>query len=250
MFQTHLNMRFLLIDNSNTRTKFTIGTRDGLECWLGQVATKEVSPTVLDKMLIDQQFDAVMLCSVVPEKAAIIAQYFSEVPFHQLDYKTEMGIHIDYPKPEQIGADRLANAAGVHALYGSPAIVIDLGTAVTFDAIGANATYLGGVIAPGLASMTDNLSKRTALLPKIELAEPANAIGKSTSEAMLVGAVFGYRGLIKEIIQKISSEMAEKPIIVATGGDAELIAEGLPEIDHVSPTLTLEGVRRAALLQF
>ena len=104
-----------------------------------------------------------------------------------------MGVHIDYPKPEQIGADRLANAAGVHTLYGSPAIVIDLGTAVTFDAVAANATYLGGVIAPGLASMTNNLAKRTALLPKIELTEPANAIGKSTTEAMLVGAIFVYR---------------------------------------------------------
>lgn len=243
-------MRFLLIDNSNTRTKFTIGTADGLDNWLARVPTKEISPTALDKTLAGQQFDAVMLCSVVPEKAAIMAQYFSELPFHQLSYKTEMGIQIDYPKPEQIGADRLANAAGVHALYDSPAIVIDLGTAVTFDAIGANATYLGGVIAPGLASMTDNLAKRTALLPKIELTEPANAIGKSTTEAMLVGAVFGYRGLIKEIIQKISSEMTSPPIIVATGGDAELIAQGLPEIDHVSPTLTLEGIRIAASLQF
>ena len=243
-------MRFLLIDNSNTRTKFTFGNADGLENWLARVPTKEISPTVLAKTLAGQSFDAVMLCSVVPEKAAIMAEYFSSVPFHQLSYKTKMGVLIDYPKPEQIGADRLANAAGVHSLYGSPAIVIDLGTAVTFDAIGANATHLGGVIAPGLASMTDNLAKRTALLQKIELTEPANAIGKSTTEAMLVGAVFGYRGLIKEIIKKISSEMDGDPVIVATGGDAELIAHGLPEIDHVCPTLTLEGIRIAASLQF
>jgi type III pantothenate kinase len=243
-------MRFLLIDNSNTRTKFTIGTADGLDSWIAQVPTKEISPTVLDKTLSGQQFDAVMLSSVVPEKSAIMAQYFSEVPFHQLGHRTKMGIKIDYPKPEQIGADRLANAAGVHSLFGSPAIVIDLGTAVTFDAIDADATYLGGVIAPGLASMTDNLAKRTALLPKIELTEPANAIGKSTTEAMLVGAIFGYRGLIKEIVKKISSEMPTKPIIVATGGDAKLIAQGLPEIDHVSPTLTLEGIRIAASLHF
>ena len=245
-----MNMRFLLIDNSNTRTKFTIANSDGLESWLARVPTKAISPTELDKTLAGQSFDAVMLCSVVPEKAAIMAEYFSSTPFHQLSHRTKMGVHIDYPKPEQIGADRLANAAGVHALYGSPAIVIDLGTAVTFDAVGANATYLGGAIAPGLASMTNNLAKRTALLPKIELTEPANAIGKSTTEAMLVGAIFGYRGLIKEIIRKISAEMTEKPVIVATGGDAELIAQGLPEIDHVSPTLTLEGIRIAASLQF
>lgn len=227
-----------------------MGTADGLDSWIARVPTQEISPTVLDDTLEGQQFDAVMLCSVVPEKAAIMTHYFNNIPFHQLDYKTSMGIQINYPKPAQIGADRLANAAGVHTLYGSPAIVIDLGTAVTFDAVGAHATYLGGVIAPGLASMTNNLSKRTALLPKIELAEPANTIGKSTTEAMLVGAVFGYRGLIKEIIQKLSKEMPEKPIVVVTGGDAELIAAGVPEIDHVSPTLTLEGIRIAATLQF
>ncbi|MEO1856102.1 MAG: type III pantothenate kinase [Rubritalea sp.] len=243
-------MRHLLIDNSNTRTKFTIGNADGLSNWLTRVATKEICPIVLDQILADQSFDAVMLCSVVPEKAALMAEYFSSLPFHQLGYQTNMGIHIDYPKPEQIGADRLANAAGVHHLHGCPAIVIDFGTAVTFDAVGPNATYLGGVIAPGLASMTENLAKRTALLPKIELSEPANAIGKSTTEAMLAGAIFGYRGLIKEIIHKVSAEMTEKPIIVATGGDAELIARGLPEIDHVSPTLTLEGIRITASLQF
>lgn len=243
-------MRYLLIDNSNTRTKFTIGTADGLEPWLVRVPTSEISPALLDKTLAGQQFDAVMLCSVVPEKAAIMAAYFSDYPFKQLSCHSELGIQIDYPKPEQIGADRLANAVGVQALFSSPAIVIDFGTAVTFDVIGPNATYLGGVIAPGLASMTDYLSRSTALLPKITLTEPASAIGKSTTEAMHVGAVFGYRGLIKEIIQNISSEMEQTPIIVATGGDAQLIADKLPEIAHVSPTLTLEGIRIAALLQF
>lgn len=243
-------MRYLLIDNSNTRTKFTIGTADGLEPWLERVPTSEISPSVLDTTLAGQQFDAVMLCSVVPEKAAIMAAYFSDKPFQQLSCHSKLGIRIDYPKPEQIGADRLANAVGVQALFSCPAIVIDFGTAVTFDVIGANATYLGGVIAPGLASMTDYLSRRTALLPKITLTEPESAIGKSTIEAMHVGAVFGYRGLIKEIIQNISAEMDQTPVIVATGGDAQLIADKLPEIAHVSPTLTLEGIRIAALLQF
>ena len=243
-------MRYLLIDNSNTRTKFTIGTADGLEPWLMRVPTSEISPATLDEALVGQKFDAVMLCSVVPEKAAIMASYFGETPFKQLTCKSKLGIHIDYPKPEQIGADRLANAVGVHALFSSPAIVIDFGTAVTFDVIGADATYLGGVIAPGLASMTDYLSRRTALLPKITLSEPTSAIGKSTTEAMHVGAVFGYRGLIKEIISNISAEMNDTPIVVATGGDAELIADKLPEIAHVSPTLTLEGIRIAATLQF
>lgn len=243
-------MRYLLIDNSNTRTKFTIGTATELEAWLVRVPTAELSHQLLDSILLEKKFDAVMLCSVVPQKAELMAEYFSDYPFHQLSHVTEMGIRIDYPKPEQIGADRLANSVGVHYLYGSPAIVIDFGTAVTFDAVGANATYLGGVIAPGLAAMTDYLSRRTALLPKIELSEPSQAIGKSTTQAMHAGAVFGYRGLVREIIQQISSEMPDKPIIVATGGDAELISRELPEIQHFSPTLTLEGIRLAAAQHF
>lgn len=243
-------MRFLLIDNSNTRTKFTIGTSDALEAWIERVNTSDISETILEQTLAGQKFDAVLLCSVVPEKAEIMERFFSGIPFKRLTHQSELGIQIDYPNPEQIGADRLANAVGVHALYGSPAIVIDFGTAVTFDVVGENATYLGGVISPGLASMTDNLAKRTALLPTIELTEPRSAIGKSTTEAMQAGAMFGYRGMIKEIIHRLKAEMAGNPVVVATGGDAELISKGMDEIDHVCPALTLEGIRIAATQQF
>jgi type III pantothenate kinase len=243
-------MPYLLIDNSNTRTKFALGTAEKLGEVVSILPTAEISSETLSEALGGTHFDAVLLCSVVPEKAAIMSDYFSGIPFHQLTCDSKLGIQIDYPNPSQIGADRLANAIGVHALFSSPAIVIDFGTAVTFDTIGRDATYLGGVIAPGLASMTENLAKRTALLPKIELCEPERAIGKSTTEAMLAGAVYGYRGLIKEIIHKLSDEMHTQPVVVATGGDAELIARGLPEINHVSPTLTLEGIRIAATLQF
>lgn len=243
-------MRYLLIDNSNTRTKFTLSTADHLETWHEVVPTADLSEGVLDTILQGVNFEAIVLCSVVPSMARLMAHYFAPLPFHQLSHLSKLNIQIDYPQPEQIGADRLANAIGVNAIYGSPAIVIDFGTAVTFDVVGENASYLGGVIAPGLASMTQNLAKRTALLPQIELSEPHRAIGKSTTEAMLAGAVFGYRGLIKEIISKLTSEMGTTPVVVATGGDAELIARGLPEIEHVLPTLTLEGIRIAAPQQF
>ncbi|MFD2160072.1 type III pantothenate kinase [Rubritalea tangerina] len=243
-------MRYLLIDNSNTRTKLSFGSRDSIESWHEVIPTVELSEQRLNQALNGQLYDAVMLCSVVPQKAELMERYFSQSPFHNLCHTSKLGIAINYPHPQQIGADRLANAVGVNALYQTPAIVIDFGTAVTFDAVGADATYLGGVIAPGLASMTQNLAKRTALLPQIELSEPKHAIGKSTTEAMLAGAVYGYRGLIKEIISKLSDEMQCTPTVVATGGDAALIAKGLPEINHVSPTLTLEGIRIAATLQF
>ena len=142
------------------------------------------------------------------------------------------------PTPKSIGADRLANAAAVAALYGCPAIVVDFGTAVTFDIVSARRNYIGGVIAPGLEAMTNFLYQRTALLPKLSLKEPRRAIGRSTIEAMLSGAVFGYRGLVREILARIRAEQfpRRKLHVVATGGYARLIAAQLPEIDGGSST--------------
>ena len=152
--------------------------------------------------------------------------------------------------PTRIGADRLANAVAVAALYGWPAIVVDFGTAVTFDIISEQKNYIGGVIAPGLEAMTNFLYQRTALLPKLSLKEPRRTIGKSTIEAMLSGAVFGYRGLVREILGRIKAEQfpCKKVYIVATGGYAQLIAGRLPEIGVIRPHLTLEGLRIVANL--
>ena len=157
---------------------------------------------------------------------------------------------IDYPFPNQIGADRLANAAGVLTRHGAPAIVIDFGTAVTFDVISDQPAYCGGVIAPGLGAMSGYLPQKTALLPAIELIEPDSAIGKSTTHAMQAGAVFGYRGLVKEIILRIRAELSGNPKIIATGGDAALISRGVPEIDTVDPDITLDGLRQVAARVF
>src|SRR5213082_4202717 len=123
-----------------------------------------------------------------------------------LNSTVKLGVGVDYPNPKSIGADRLANAAAVAALYGSPAIVVDFGTAVTFDIVSAQRKYIGGVIAPGLEAMTNFLFQRTALLPKLSLKEPRRAIGRSTIDAMLSGAVFGYRGLVREILARIQAE--------------------------------------------
>jgi type III pantothenate kinase len=167
-----------------------------------------------------------------------------------LDSKLDLGVGIDYPKPRSIGADRLANAAAVAELYGFPAVVVDFGTAVTFDVISERRAYVGGVIAPGLEAMTNFLYQRTALLPKISLKEPRRAVGKSTIEAMLSGALFGYRGLVREILARIKAEQfgQKKLYVIATGGYAHLIAAGLPEIGVVRPHLTLEGLRIVANL--
>jgi type III pantothenate kinase len=240
-------MAWLLIDNSNTRTKFALGDADRLLPWRGVLGTSEISGETLDALLKDVSYDAVLIGSVVPSKREILRDFFlNRCPVHLLDHTSPLGIEIDYPLPAQIGADRLANAVGVFHRHGAPAIVIDFGTAVTFDIVSGKPAYCGGVIAPGLGAMSGYLSRKTALLPEIELIEPVSAIGKSTTHAMQAGAVFGYRGLVKEILARISDELPHQPKVVATGGDAALIARGVPEIEVVDPDLTLDGLRQVA----
>ena len=192
----------------------------------------------------------VAVCSVVPKKNDLVRKVAKGTKILWLTPSIKLGVGIDYPNPKGIGADRLANAAAVAALYGCPAIVVDFGTAVTFDIISAQRKYIGGVIAPGLESMTNFLYQRTALLPKLSLKEPRSAVGKSTIEAMRSGAVIGYRGLVREILARIKSERfsGRKVHVIATGGYADLIGKRLGEIDSVHPNLTLEGLRIVANL--
>lgn len=240
-------MKLLLIDNSNTRTKFALSEPGGGLVESFWIPTAEISQEHLNGALAELKFEASLVCSVVPEKREIIEQAVSaHGEVHRLTHQSPLGLGIDYPNPANIGADRLANAVGVTDRHGAPAIVIDFGTAVTFDVISSEPAYAGGVIAPGLGAMSDYLGRKTALLPQIELDEPATAIGKSTQAAMQAGAVIGYRGLVREILQALRSEMAGPVKAIATGGDAALIAEGVSEIDAVDPELTLHGLELVA----
>lgn len=244
-------MAWLLIDNSNTRTKFALGDAEGLRAWRGVLATADISNESVAAMTGGLAYAAVIVCSVVPAKAAVLKGFFEpRCPLHFISHASPLGMGIDYPLPAQIGGDRLANAAGVLTRHGAPAIVIDFGTAVTFDVISDQPAYCGGVIAPGLGAIAGYLPQKTALLPAIELEEPASAIGKSTVHAMQAGAVFGYRGLVKEIIAQIRRELPGRPKIIATGGDAALIARGVPDIEVVDPDLTLDGLRQVAARVF
>jgi type III pantothenate kinase len=244
-------MAWLLVDNSNTRTKFALGDAEELGAWRRVLPTAEVSLESLAEVMRGVEYSAVIICSVVPDKAAVLKEFFeTRCPVHFLGHESPLGLGIDYPLPLQIGADRLANAAGVLSRHGAPAIIIDFGTAVTFDVISSEPAYCGGAIAPGLGAMSAYLPGKTALLPVIELEEPASAIGKSTVQAMLAGAVFGYRGLVKEIITRIRLELGGTPKIIATGGDAALIARGVMEIDAVDPDITLDGLRQVAARVF
>jgi type III pantothenate kinase len=193
------------------------------------------------------QLDGVALCSVVPKATPLVRRFalrqLKLAPL-ELTAKTVRGVGIDYPKPETIGADRLANSIAVKHHFGAPTVVVDFGTAVTFDVVNRDGNYTGGIIAPGLAAMTDYLHEKTALLPKVKIREPKAVVGKSTHEAMLVGTVYGYRALIRGLLAELKRELKSRRLpVVATGSYAELIAEKTPEITAIEPSLTLEGLR-------
>lgn len=241
---------FLLIDNSNSFTKFALSSRGQLGA-VRRMRTANLDRETLQGVLRGWRFDRIVLCSVVPKKAAVIHRSLKKFPLHSVSHRSRIGVGIEYPKPQRIGADRLANAAGVAAFHGAPSVVVDFGTAVTFDILSGEGNYIGGVIAPGLEAMTDYLHQRTALLPKISLLEPPGPIGKSTRHAMLAGAVYGYRGLVREILAEIRKALGVRRLkVVATGGYAELIASGVKEIAQVHENLTLEGARLIGCLNF
>jgi type III pantothenate kinase len=236
---------YLLIDISNSYAKFAFASKERLAA-PERVATRELSSNLVARFLRKRRVAKVVVSSVVPAKNSVISKAaHSKAKVVWLNWKLNLGVAIDYPKPQSIGADRLANVAGVAELCGCPAVVVDFGTAVTFDVVSERRTYIGGVIAPGLAAMTNFLYEHTALLPKLSMKEPQRTVGKSTIEAMRVGAVFGYRGLVREILAGIRSEQfqGKNVVVVATGGYARLIADKVPEIGVVLPHLTLEGLR-------
>lgn len=239
---------YLLIDVSNSFTKLALATPKAIGRPV-RIPTAKLSSARLKRHLRGKQIGHIVACSVVPRKNAELERGAGATKILWLTPRLDLGVTIDFPHPNAIGADRLANAAAVTKLYGAPAIVVDFGTAVTFDIISSAKAYIGGVIAPGLEAMTNFLYQRTALLPRISLHEPRSAIGKSTREAMMAGAVFGYRGLVNEIIAQIKRApefRRANPRIVATGGYAKLIARRVPAIDVVHPNLTLEGLRLVA----
>ena len=241
---------FLLVDISNTFTKIARATREKCgQFW--RIPTAKLGRLTLKRALGGFSPRSVVVASVVPSKNDEVADALG-CPICWVGHGIELGVGIDYPNPSTIGADRLANAAGCAALYGVPAIVVDFGTAVTFDVISEAKEYVGGVIAPGLGVMTTYLHSRTALLPLISLREPGRAVGKSTRAAMVSGAVHGYRGLVAEIIRQIKLEQFadQKPRIVATGGDSTLIGKGVSLFDRINPHLTMEGLRVIGCLNF
>jgi type III pantothenate kinase len=240
----------LLFDIGNTHTHVGLAN-DRRVVKQTNVPTREWfggnAKTLVTKFVGAKKIDGAVLCSVVPRATPLVRKFVSafwKLDVLELSPKTLRGVGIDYPKPNSIGPDRLANAVAAKFHFGAPVVVVDFGTAVTFDVVNAKGNYTGGIIAPGLAAMTDYLHEKTALLPKIKIREVKAVVGKNTEQAMLIGAVHGYRGLVRELIGQLKQELKmEKLPVVATGGYAKLIASKLSEISAVRADLTLEGLR-------
>ncbi len=186
------------------------------------------------------------ISSVVPpitDTYRELASYYLGIEPLIVDSSTPTGLTITYSRPHELGADRIVNAVAAHALYNSGVIVVDYGTATTFDCVSDRGDYMGGAIAPGLASATEALASRTAMLPRISLREPpSQAIGRDTVSAMRSGLLFGFAGMTQGILERICQEYPSKPRIIATGGLAPALAPLCESIEEVVPDLTLEGL--------
>ena len=193
----------------------------------------------------DQPGGAIVASVVPPLNATMqqmIKEYFGVEPlFVEPGIKTGLSIHTE--NPLEVGADRIANAVAAFNLYGGPTIVVDFGTATTFDLVSGKAEYLGGVIAPGLTISSDALFARTARLPRVEIRRPANLIGTNTVASMQSGIYFGYLGLIDGILQRMQEEVTGLKTVVATGGLASLLIDDSAHIETVDAELTLKGMK-------
>jgi type III pantothenate kinase len=250
-----LRTKFLLIDISNTFTKIALSSPKKVGT-IHRIATSELTATRLHALISKWSFTHAVVASVVPVRNSVITKVIKKtlrIPLLWVDTDIDLGIGVDYPDPRRIGADRLANSVACAELYGTPGVVVDFGTAVTFDIISAEKNYVGGVIAPGMAAFTEYLPRKTALLPHVVLKEPHSVLGKSTVEALCSGAVIGYRGLVREILARICQEVFPKnctPKLIATGGDAKLVGGRLSLFDAINQKLTLEGLRLIAVRNF
>ena len=193
-----------------------------------------------------EQIKACVISSVVPALTPVfreLSQRYWEIEPLVVGVNIELGLRVLTDNPHEVGADRIVNSVAAKALYGAPAIVIDFGTATTFDVVSRDGDYLGGAIAPGVGIAAEALAARTARLHRIELKYPASVIGKNTDAAMRSGILYGYVGLVEGLTQRIQNELGGGARVIGTGGLAGVVAEHAKVIEVVDPNLTLEGLR-------
>ncbi len=192
------------------------------------------------------QITAVALSNVVPPVQQTL-EWMCEQYFGILPFSVEPGVNVRMPlrveNPKEVGPDRIVNAVGAAEIYGPPLIVIDFGTATTFDCVNSRGEFIGGAIAPGIITASEALISKAARLFRVELVRPKEAIGRNTITNIQSGIVYGYAGLVDGLVERMRAEMGDTPKVVATGGLAGLIQEVARTIQHVNPDLTLEGLR-------
>ncbi|MCC7341592.1 MAG: type III pantothenate kinase [Bryobacterales bacterium] len=190
--------------------------------------------------------NGVVIASVVPQLEASLRlmskRYFSQDPLF-VTSETDTGITIRYENPREVGADRIVNAVSAYNKYGGPVIVVDLGTAITFDVISVNAEYLGGVICPGIGISIEALVSRTARLPQVDFRNPGSVIGRTTVTSMQSGLYYGAIGMIDAIAERLLAELGSTTRFVATGGQAAMILEDSRYLHSVDEDITLDGLR-------
>ena len=249
----------LALDVGNTNT--VLGLHDG-ERWIEHWRVETHAKTTTDEVGVlylnlfqargispERVNSAIVSCVVPPAVHAnrrACQRYFGvEAVF--VGPETPSGIEIAYLNPAEVGADRIVNAVAAHALAESACVVVDFGTATTFDVITADGVYLGGVIAPGIGISLEALYQRAAKLPRISISRPDRVIGTHTVESMQSGIVYGYVGLVDGIVERLIDELGTTKVeVIATGGLAGLISQDTSRIDRVEPFLTLDGLRMIA----
>lgn len=237
-------------EKENLKSKFRVAT--DLKKTSDELVATLFNMLAIKKISVEDIEDTIMSC-VVPDvmynwQSANRKLFDREAIV--VDSDTPTFLTIEYENPREVGADRIVDAVAAFSKYGGPTIVVDMGTAITFDVITEDKKYLGGSISPGIRIAQDGLFGSTAKLPKIELMEPESAIGKNTSESINAGIIFGYIGMIDKIISILEEEMADKYgvdesdiTVVATGGFSELISASSKFIEIIEPDLMLEGLR-------
>ncbi|MEZ5305743.1 MAG: type III pantothenate kinase [Pyrinomonadaceae bacterium] len=237
--------KFAVFDGSDIVSRSRVESRRDL-------SIKDIS-TALAGCTTDR-IEGIAISNVVRELQPVFrdfAVHEINAPHIFVNHETDLGLSIQYEPPDSCGPDRLAAAFGAKHFYGAPAIVCDFGTATTIDLVDHDSIYRGGIIAPGLNTMAESLFERTSRLPKVEIGKTDSVVGASTVESIRSGIYFGYLGMVEGIISRMR-KLAGAAVIatIATGGDAELIAEGTDQIEFVEPDLIPKALAEIWKRQF